>query len=208
VALALGADLVCEPGSRAVYNNKAVNLLGPIVKAASGHRLDAYVRDEIFAPLGIHEFEWGIDAIGHTQCMAGLVIRPQDLAKIGQMMLDGGVWEGQRIVSADWIARSTTNAGGSDHGLLWWPIAAEPQEPAPDEEDAIAKGEGELPPVRGPIVGFAAKGYLGQYLVVIPRDRIVAVRMKRTPKGYDGHPIDTFREFPRLVAGLTGRGGG
>ena len=108
--LALGADLVCEPGSRTFYNNKAVDLLAPIVLAASGRRLDAYVRDEIFAPMGIREFEWAIDPVGHPQCMAGLVIRPEDLAKIGQMMLDGGTWQGRRIVSPDWIARSTSDA--------------------------------------------------------------------------------------------------
>ena len=48
--------------------------------------------------------------------------------------------------------------------------------------------------------GFSADGYLGQYLVVIPKDKIVAVRMRRTPKGaFDDSKIDSFKDFKKLV---------
>jgi len=57
--------------------------------------------------------------------------------------------------------------------------------------------------VAGPTIGYQANGYLGQFLVVIPRDHLVAVRMMRTPEGYSGEEIDTLSEFPDLVAHLA-----
>lgn len=104
-------------------NNKAVNLLAGIVLKASGKRMDLYIRDEIFAPMGIVDFTWSLDRAGNPHGMAGLQIRAIDLSRVGQMMLDGGTWKGQRIVSEAWVRLSTGQPGqpyDPTCGLLWW----------------------------------------------------------------------------------------
>jgi CubicO group peptidase (beta-lactamase class C family) len=256
VKLALAAELSDEPGARFSYNNKAVNLLAGVVKVASGKRMDTYLRDEIFAPLGITDFSWTLDRAGNPHAMSGLQIRARDLAKLGQLMLDGGVWQGKRILSKKWIDEST-RAGqwlNPSCGLLWWLkqgfrgmvaddlLIAEWRKAGNSEafiskvlplkdkvfEDRKAffaaleqafggkpgleiwydntwrKGlpDGKMLP--STTLGFYADGYLGQYLVVIPADRLVAVRQLRAPDGQvDASKIDAFPEFPELVRALV-----
>ena len=127
VQLALAAELSDDPGARFAYNNKAVNLLAGIVQKASGRRMDSYIGEEIFKPMGITDFTWSLDPSGNPHGMAGLQIRAVDLVKIGQMMLDGGTWRGTRVVSEDWV-RLSTGQPGQPHdptcGLLWWLVRA------------------------------------------------------------------------------------
>ncbi len=123
VRVALDSDLTSEPGTHWAYNNRAVNLLAGIVEKASGQRLDEYLRDRLFAPLGIKDYEWMRDIAGNPVCMAGLRLRPRDLARIGEMLADGGVWQGRRIVSAAWIEASALQQSqplNPGYGLLWW----------------------------------------------------------------------------------------
>jgi CubicO group peptidase (beta-lactamase class C family) len=121
IKLALAAELSEDPGTAFRYNNKAVNLLAAIVKIVSGKPLDQYARDELFAPMGITDVHWASDPAGTPQVMAGLEIRAQDLARLGQMMLDGGTWHGKQILSAAWIAELTRPSPREPgYGLLWW----------------------------------------------------------------------------------------
>ena len=123
VQLALCAELSDAPGSKFFYNNKAVNLLAGIVRKATGQRLDRYIDARIFAPLGITDYRWDTDTAGNTQVMAGLQIHAMDMAKIGQMLADGGVWKGKQIVDVSWIAEMTAQPSQSQEpicGLLWW----------------------------------------------------------------------------------------
>jgi CubicO group peptidase (beta-lactamase class C family) len=90
VQLALAAELAHPPGTKFEYNNKAVNLLAGIVERVSGKKLDEFMRDEIFTPLGIREFDWMRDRAGNPHVMAGLTLYPLDLAKLGQLVLNRG----------------------------------------------------------------------------------------------------------------------
>jgi CubicO group peptidase (beta-lactamase class C family) len=122
--LALDADLAHPPGTEFFYNNKAVNILAGVVEKASGKKLDVYMRDEVFTPLGVRHFLWMRDPSGNPHAMAGLALDALDLAKIGQLMLDGGVYRGQRIVSAEWVKESVATAQTFNPtcGLLWWVV--------------------------------------------------------------------------------------
>ena len=126
VKLALEAKLADPPGTRFVYNNKAVNLLAGVIETASGRRMDAFAQERLFDPLGITEHGWTKDPAGHPHAMSGLQLHAIDFAKLGQLVLQGGEWEGERIVSERWIATATRPAHpglGSDAarcGLLWW----------------------------------------------------------------------------------------
>jgi CubicO group peptidase (beta-lactamase class C family) len=253
VKLALAAELSEDPGTAFRYNNKAVNLLAAIVKAVSGKPLDQYMRDEIFSPMGITDIDWHADDAGTPQVMAGLQIRALDLARLGQLMLDGGMWRGKRILSQAWIDESTRPSQPYEpcHGLLWWlqcefrklvadddviarwrkggagedfiakllPIKDRVFTANQDYIDAIERAVGlaaweantvnrGLPPGKhlpAPITGFRAAGYLGQYLVVIPAARLVAVRQRRSPTEPSKHEDRAlgFREFPDMVRALV-----
>ncbi len=125
VQLALAAELSADPGTAFFYNNKAANLLAGVVERASGSKLDDYLREQVFAPLGITEVDWTRDAAGNPHAMSGLQIGAMDLAKLGQLMLDRGASPGgARVLSETWIDACTQP--GQPHvarcGLLWWLI--------------------------------------------------------------------------------------
>jgi CubicO group peptidase (beta-lactamase class C family) len=121
VKLALAAELVSDPGTKFFYNNKAVNLLAGVVKIASKRRLDVFMREEIFGPMGIVDGGWTLDEAGNPHAMSGAKLAPIALAAIGQMMLDGGRFAGRSIASASWIAAMTTPSPRSaQYGLLTW----------------------------------------------------------------------------------------
>jgi CubicO group peptidase (beta-lactamase class C family) len=262
VQFALAAEMSADPGARFFYSNKAVNLLAGIVQKASGRPMDEYLREQIFAPLGINDFAWSKDGAGNPQGMAGLQIRAIDFARIGQMMLDGGKWKGHPVVSEEWVRLSTAQPGQpheSSCGLLWWLVRRggdvfeiddamiadfkeagltegsvkklealkgnrydmegvwEALRPVLHRDEVVSrklmelderlKKTGRPRPRRvdsGPIEGYAARGYLGQFLVVIPRLRLVAVRQVRGPRN-DEHKSDDFFEFERMVQELVPR---
>jgi CubicO group peptidase (beta-lactamase class C family) len=188
VELALAAELEHAPGTAFSYNNKAVNLLAGVVEVASGQRMDRYIGEKIFAPLGITEFGWTLDGAGNPHGMSGLQIHALDLARIGQLVLQRGVYDGKRVVSAEFLDAATTlDATRTAErigfcGLLWWLIPASASKPAAS------------------IRAYAAIGYLGQYLVIVPDSRIVAVRQQRGDA--DPEHVDEMADFMQLVLAL------
>ncbi|WP_408889105.1 serine hydrolase domain-containing protein [Myxococcus faecalis] len=123
VRYALDSEVTNTPGSKHAYNNKATNLVAGIVERASGEKMDVYLARRLFAPLGIRDFRWDTDPSGNPVGMAGLQLHPLDFAKVGQMLLQGGMWQGQRILSTEWI-HAMGGAPSQPHmptgGLLWW----------------------------------------------------------------------------------------
>jgi CubicO group peptidase (beta-lactamase class C family) len=257
VQLALAAELSDDPGSKFSYNNKAVNLLAGVVKQASGMRMDEYLGKEIFEPLGIKDYSWTLDRAGNPHGMSGLQIRAIDLAKIGQMMLDDGSWNGKQVLSKDWVHQSIEPSQELYplYGLLWW-LHFESETVSIDDgyinyfrthgmtptslakleelkgkplqnqvvrntvapiilgDEVIKKKLGELNDIpqlkqitKGPLRSYEAQGYLGQFLIVVPRDRIVAVRQRRGPGGNDSdlELKRGFADFGDMVAALVDR---
>lgn len=121
VQLALAAELTSTPGESFAYNNKAVNLLAGLVEKASGRPMDAFFRDGLFKAMGIHPGPWTKDATGHPYAMAGLSLTAADAAKIGQLLLDDGRWNGRTLISAGYMkAMLTPSQAMPACGLLWW----------------------------------------------------------------------------------------
>lgn len=122
VQLAPAAELSCEPGSAFSYNSKAVNLLSGIVQRASGKRMNLYIRDALFAPLGITDFSWTLDKAGNPHTMAGLQILPDDLAKLGQLVLNRGKWNSQALIAESYFDEALGPGQELEptSGLLWW----------------------------------------------------------------------------------------
>lgn len=133
IAMELAADryrfilerpFVASPGERWIYSGGAVALLGYLIAKGSGMTLPDFARQALFAPLGISQFAWAHGSDGATSAASGLRLRPRDLLRIGQMVLAGGEWNGNRIVPRAWLDASFTPAIDTDQGVkygrLWY----------------------------------------------------------------------------------------
>ena len=143
-----------EPGTRWAYSNEGAQLLSPILDRAAGEPIQEYARRRLFEPLGMRHSRLRVDSAGHAWTYADMETTPRDLARIGVLMAQGGVWRGRRIVSAEWVAASTrpSQTLNPGYGLLWWLF----------------------PEVRG----FAALGYLDTNVNVLPERELVVVRVQ------------------------------
>lgn len=119
----LRANLVFTPGTQVQYNNNACDLLAALFpRLSGGWFLDDHLQQTIFGPLGVVAAHWVKDIHGAPRGAGEFAVRPIDLAKLGQLMLNGGEWNGQRILSTDWV-RSATSPGQpwfEAWGQLWW----------------------------------------------------------------------------------------
>ncbi|HEY9854999.1 MAG TPA: serine hydrolase domain-containing protein, partial [Stenomitos sp.] len=121
LAFAKGLPAEHEPGSKWEYNNAAAMLLAGIVKAASGRPIDDYLQDKLFLPLGIVDWTWHRDRAGNPDTFGGLALRPRDLARIGQLMLDQGRWQGRQVLSIRSVTEATAPAQRLfQHQALIW----------------------------------------------------------------------------------------
>ncbi len=122
---ALEPPLLWEPGSVCNYSGACTELLGAVLQKVSGKPIDAIAREVLLGPLGITDFEWGCHADGIPSASGGLRLRAPDLAKIGQVVVDGGLWHGCPLLPAAWIAQSLTPQIGMHdrlffYGFHWW----------------------------------------------------------------------------------------
>jgi CubicO group peptidase (beta-lactamase class C family) len=120
----LDRPVVTEPGQRWIYNGGATALLGRLIAKGTGKSLHAYAREVLFDPLGIGPTDWHADKAGELIAASGLRMTPRDLARIGELMLRGGVWDDRAVVPAEWIERCTTPVVPIDdkvqYGYQWY----------------------------------------------------------------------------------------
>ncbi|MET0934934.1 MAG: serine hydrolase [Luteibacter sp.] len=120
IQLALAAELSRKPGSDFFYNNKATNLLSGVIEKASGKPMDVFFNDGLFKDLGIHAGAWARDKAGHPYGMSGLNVTAEDLAKLGQLVMDHGAWHGKQPVLASFVDELVQPGGDRETALLWW----------------------------------------------------------------------------------------
>ena len=96
-----------EPGTWFVYNTGATHMLSAIVTKLTGESLEQYLEPRLFKPLGIENPYWESDPRGINLGGSGLHAKTEDIARFGQMYLEKGMWNGQRIVPEEWIAEAT-----------------------------------------------------------------------------------------------------
>lgn len=129
VQFTLDLPMTDAPGSRFVYCSSNVHLLAAILQAATGQPLLDFARTALFEPLGIAEIIWPTDPQGLPHGWGDLHLRPEDMAKLGQLYLEGGIWNGQQLLPPDWVQAATqipadfeSNewAEGEGYGYLWW----------------------------------------------------------------------------------------
>lgn len=249
IQLALAAELSNVPGTRFFYNNKAVNLLADVVEKLSGLPLDEYLDVKLFTPLGITSASWLYsDKADHPYAMSHLQMNAQDLSKLGQFILNKGLWEDKRLISPLWLEMSFSPSQEFTpfSGFFWWldydAVEAKWDEkgvqkiarlgvPADKTAGLVDKtfdlkgtewisaiggnetaskvvGDPAFLDVKVKFAGFnqgklksiSAKGYLGQYFIIIPDKKIIAIRQIRGDKKPDSQ-VDTFSDFQDLVYG-------
>lgn len=138
----LSKDVVHEPGTYWYYNGGGVNMLGEVIRKASGLRIDAFAEHYLMAPLGIREYEWDHINADIIHASGNLKLCPRGMAKFGQVFLNGGTWKNRRIISEAWVTKSTkpivsipvsslkkiiakeyldwAKTMGDHYGYLWW----------------------------------------------------------------------------------------
>jgi CubicO group peptidase (beta-lactamase class C family) len=127
----LALDMVRDPGQRAIYCSVQPNLAGAVLSAAAGEPLASLFDRLLARPLGIHRYHLPLQPTDEAYMGGGIYLLPRDFLKLGQLMLDRGEWNHQRILSPEWAARSTgpridIEGGGARPGIryghLWWVV--------------------------------------------------------------------------------------
>ncbi len=191
----LEQPLTAPPGTTFIYNSGTTNVLGDIVRVASGQTLVEFAKQRLFTPLGIASYDWiGFPLAPHIAVASStLYLRPRDMAKIGQLYLQGGVWNGDQIISEEWIAESTSEhirvpSSSSPipglingYGYQWW-------------RGTFSNGGTET---------YFAAGWGGQFIFVLPDlDMVVVLTGGQFEGDYQGF-YDLVNDY--VLAASSGR---
>jgi CubicO group peptidase (beta-lactamase class C family) len=163
IKLALDAPMIADPGSRPLYGGANPLILGGILAEVVDEGVEWFAHRTLLEPLGIEDYQFFLDPTGVVYMGGGMHMRPRDMAKYGQLYLDGGVWQGRRILSEAWIRASWGRYGrlaplernGHQYGYLWW-------------HHRYEVGERTIETVE-------ARGNGGQYIFVVPSFELVVV---------------------------------
>lgn len=152
----LDRPILEEPGKRWRYSGGATAILGHLIARATGTPLLEYARAKLFLPMGIETVEWTKGTNGEAAAASGLRLRAPDLARVGQLVLQGGQWNGRSIVPKDWLSQSLTPRvyafEGTQYGYHWYVARRQDGSPV-----------------------YMALGLGGQRLVVSPASKVVYV---------------------------------
>ena len=160
IQFTLDQPMDSDPGAKWVYNSGGSALMAEVIRSSTGKHVDEYARQYLFGPLGIRSFHWKRTPTGHPDTEGGLYLDPLDLAKIGQLFMDDGVWQGKRLLPAGWakeaagrivdhINPSAPQSPG--YGYQWW---------------RYDRRNTEI---------WAGNGFGGQFLLVLPEYKLIAV---------------------------------
>ena len=150
----LDQPVVTAPGTTFVYNTAGTISIGQALENAVGVPLENFAEQYLFAPLRITDVDWTETPTGLPNGGSGLFLTTREMLKFGQLYLDGGVWQGERVFSETWVLRSTgIHAGYEDaitagYGYQWW-------------IDRFAVG-GE------PVASYSTRGFGGQNIFCVP----------------------------------------
>jgi len=179
IAHILGKSLYALPGDSFYYRDCDPHLMSCAVQRVTGQTLEALVRDNIFTPLGIADYYWQQTREGYSCGAHALHLRTRDMAKLGQLVLQHGAWQGRQLVPAAWVdsataAQTTPDFGrerGWSYGFYWWIVPR--------------------------FHGFTAWGAGGQYIFVVPDRELVVVMVSLPDVSADdvGTTLDAFEDL-------------
>ena len=174
--------IIKEPGKEFEYLSGNTQLLAMVLEAATGQRISHYASDKIWKRIGARDDAlWNLDredGMEKAYCCFNTNVR--DYARFGQLILNKGMWNGERIISEEYILEATspknyltdidTGEPVDFYGFQWW----------------IVNYNGHQIPYM--------RGILGQYIFVIPEKNAVVVRLghKRSSEYSGNHPQDVY----------------
>jgi len=161
VKFVLDQKMVAQPGELTAYSSANALLLGGVLREVASP-VEWFAHERLFGPLGARGYKFFLDPLAVPYMGGGMYLRPRDLAKLGQLYLNGGVWGGRRILSEAWVRESTgrhahlTNVRDrNEYGYLWWHAS--------------------YAHANTTVASIEARGAGGQYVFVIPELDTVAV---------------------------------
>ncbi|MEM1119836.1 MAG: serine hydrolase [Bacteroidota bacterium] len=95
-----------KTGEKWAYSSAVAFLLGSIIENTAEQTLEDFAQENLFGPMGIKHFFWEESPKGRNTGMGNIYLRARDMAKLGQLMLDNGRWNGQQILSSDFVKKS------------------------------------------------------------------------------------------------------
>ena len=186
-------NVVEEPGKKFQYMSGNTLLLGMIVEKATGMKLSDYASEKLWKPLGAAlPAQWSLDhPDGREKAYCCFYSNARDFARIGKLYLDHGKWNGKQIVSAEWVNQTITpntsltekdNSPCKRYGLHWW-----------------------LMNRKGHAI-FYMRGLYGQYVLVIPDENAIVVRLgKKQGDRINGEFHDMFDYADGVLDMLSGK---
>ena len=157
----------CEPGTEFRYESMTTAILGVAIERATGRRYADYLSEKVWKPLQMESVALvNVDSRKHdiAHAFGGITCTMKDLAKIGRLYLNLGMWDGRRIVSEEWIHLTTDYNPKSSYKYSWYDVRYESFE-------------------TGPYPGFYAIGIGAQVLYVNPHKNLIMVRIGRHNRG-------------------------
>jgi len=183
-----------EPGTYNYYNSTDTQALGMLISRATGMTVSAYAEQELWQPLGMqNDAYWIADKEGVEMAAGGLQVTALDYAKLGQLYLQKGKWNGKQLVSEQWVSESLVadapHVRAEAHpdypmgyGYQWWlPVRDLDNPAAPD-----------------PAPEFAAIGVYNQFIYVDPALELVIVKLSANPSYGLTNDESSYREFETL----------
>lgn len=154
----LDLNLIRQPGDSAVYCSINPHLAGGVLSRAAGRSIPDLMDELVARPMEMRGYFIPLTPLGDAYMGGGWRFRPRDFMKLGQLYLNGGTWNGRRILSEEWVRRSAAprvSIGRSKYGYLWW--------------------QWEYPYAGRTLRAYSASGNGGQYVMVVPElDLVVA----------------------------------
>lgn len=173
-AYAESIALETPPGTAWNYHDGNTIITAHLIRQAAGGKasdLMRFARQELFAPLGIRHVTIEFDAAGNAEGSSQMLASARDWARFGQLYLDDGVADGKRILPEGWVKYSASPTPGA-----WVGMGAGFWTNRDDSMGATYRtGHG------WPRDAYFAKGNIGQYVIIIPSQRLVIVRLGRSP---------------------------
>jgi CubicO group peptidase (beta-lactamase class C family) len=160
------------PGNTWSYSSADTQLLGAIIEVASGKSLRRYAEERLFRKLGVTPGEWLTDSGGHAVAGFGLQLTARDMARFGLFMVQGGVWQGQQLISREYVedalnTHASTPWSRGDFGYSFW---------------------------IKPIGGYCAGGRFGQQINFFPEENLVVVYTASLPLESADATLDQITE--------------
>ena len=166
--VSIDRNLIGQPGEQLyTYSNSDVMLAGEVVRSSTSMTPKTYLDQKIGSVIRFSG-EWWQDTKGHILTYCCLDSTARDFGRFGLLFARNGEWEGQEVLSDNWITESTAPALSGQYGFYWWPA---------------------------PNTGFTALGVQGQIVAVYPAEDLVIMRFSSYTRMGDGSVVRTGSNY-------------